>query len=211
MLLFCVMFFVLLTGILGSRNLNNINRSVNTIYNDRLIPAADVYYISHNLHNKMAVLNEMLEENNADAQKVNKLEAINKKISGLLSDFEDTYLVKGETVFIDNFKRSYTAYNNAEATALRLIKGGQVSAAQMIYNNDLKDAHNNSLKVLDELINIQSNVGHDIIKESQLNANVFNLLSKLQIAVAIVIGALITRLVMSSRLTTIPAEKYKLN
>ncbi|RVU00353.1 hypothetical protein EOD41_12800 [Mucilaginibacter limnophilus] len=211
MLLFCVMFFVLLTGILGSKNLNSMNRSVNTIYNDRLIPAADVYYISHHLHNKMALLNDMLGKNNVDVNTVNQLKAIHNKISGLLSDFENTYLVKGETASIANFKHSYSTYNHAEATALGLIKSGEASAARLVYDNELKQAHKGSLKVLDQLINIQSNVGKDIIKQSEFNANVFNLLSKLQIVVAIVIGVLITRLVMSSRIANIPAENYKLN
>ncbi|RYY35653.1 MAG: hypothetical protein EOP46_09265 [Sphingobacteriaceae bacterium] len=209
-LLLCVMFFVMLTSLLGNTNLARINRAVNTIYNDRLIPASDVYYISTNLHDKKSMLESMLHARNTAVNETT-MKKFDKKINTLLTHYEHTYLVQGEARFIHDFKNSYAAYNNAEASVMSLIKAGEFSAAQLVYSNAIKSSHNKNIQVLGELMNIQSHVGKDIIKQSELNASIFSLLSKLQIVVAIVVGILVTRLVMSSRIAQITPEKYTMN
>ncbi|RYZ99179.1 MAG: hypothetical protein EOP47_17485 [Sphingobacteriaceae bacterium] len=211
MLLLCIMFFVILTNLLGSNNLDNINRSVNSIYNDRLIPATDVYYISDYLHKKKSLLDNIVITKGEYQKAVAELKDINVKISRLVAHYENTYLVNGEIQFISDFKTTYNAYNTTEAGIIRLIKAGEVSEAQHVLNNDVSRLHHQNIQTLGKLVSIQSNVGRDLIKQSESNANIFSLLSSLQIILAIVIGGMVVRLVMASRLTNAVHEKYTMN
>ncbi|RCH53746.1 hypothetical protein DJ568_16030 [Mucilaginibacter hurinus] len=210
-LLLSIMFFVILTNVLGSHNLENINRSANSIYKDRLIPATDVYYISDHLHRKKALLESYLVVEGKNAGIVNELKQLNQRITERITHFETTYLVNVEGKFISHFKANNKQYNGAEQEVLHLVKSGNMVQAKAVFDSRVKTSHEKNIATLGKLMNIQSDVGKDLIKDSQFYTSSFNLLSTLQLILAGVIGALIVKLVMAARLTTPQTEKYTMN
>ncbi|GAA4319949.1 hypothetical protein GCM10023149_18950 [Mucilaginibacter gynuensis] len=211
MLLFCIMLFAILTSVIGGRNLDNINYSVKSIYNDRLIPATDLYYISDNLHSKKALLESALNNSENVTATHQQLKYINASISKLITQFEGTYLVKSEPEFIDQLKHNNKLLTVAEASIIRLLAANQHAEAHAVYDQNVLNTHKNSITLLSKLINIQSAVGKDLIKQSAFNASSFNLLSTLQILVSVIIGMLIIKLVIASKLNNTVYKKYNMN
>jgi hypothetical protein len=167
-LLFCVMFFIVITSVLSSKNMDRINESINSIYADRLVPATDVYYISDHLHNKKALLENLLLNAGDCKAAANRLRDINKKINTLVVRFEHTYLVNGESEFISEFKTNHNRYNRNEANAINLISSGNLPAAKQLFNTEIKASHERSINTLGKLISIQSKCGQITYRELKI-------------------------------------------
>ncbi|MBC8053712.1 MAG: MCP four helix bundle domain-containing protein [Sphingobacteriaceae bacterium] len=211
-LLGVIMAVVVLVNLVLQKNISDINRSVNSIYNDRLIPATDIFYLSENLHNRQLVIEKFLYRNEHDVKHLRlSLKGYSTKIDQLVSKYEKTYLVDEESVFLNNFKKNIQQYASLEDKMLSLMAQNRQTEGLRLYETEGRIALQNTISQLSDLTTIQSAVGSKLVNDTKGIVATSNFLSDLQIALAVIIGAIITALVVSSKIINQPQAKFKWN
>jgi hypothetical protein len=212
LLLGVIMCVVVLFNLVLQKNISDINQSVNSIYNDRLIPATDIFHLSENLHSKQTVLEKFLYQNSYNASELEAtLQASNIKIGLLINKYEKTYLVDEESVFLKNFKKSIADFSTVEQQMLSLSKAGGKAEALRLYERQGRGQLEATIIQLSDLNTIQSAVGGKLVSDTKGIVATSNFLSNLQMVLAIIIGVMITSLVVSSKIISQSQAKFKWN
>ena len=208
-LLFCIMCCTLLIRFLEDKSVEKINESFISMYNDRLVPATDLYFIAENLYYKNEILQETLLGNGTvhPSTGMVKMNKHNRKIDSVINKYELTLLVEQEKSFLNDLKKALTVQQGLETKILNMagIEG------RAIYESMGRNAANQTLVKLSDLIKIQSKVGHDLIKGSKIFVSGTKVYSTLQVILAIVIGIMIVAIVSASNAVKVQNEKFNLN
>ncbi|HYG37150.1 MAG TPA: MCP four helix bundle domain-containing protein [Cytophagales bacterium] len=212
-LLTCSMAIILVTNILWKNNLEDIDKSFSSIYNDRLIPVRDLFYVAKNLHTKELLMEQFFADD--DAQETTKLRAqlnlSNAKVDSLISKYEKTYFVEEELVCLKTLKSKLENYFETEESILFAIDHGSKEAGRAIYLKEGKGLIEDTEFQLRALINVQSAVGQDLIKDSKVDISSSGLLATIQIVIVLLIGIFIYALIYSSKVVNQRSEKFNLN
>ncbi|WP_431294817.1 MCP four helix bundle domain-containing protein [Pedobacter sp. P26] len=208
-LLFCIMCCTLLIRFLEDKSVEKINESFISMYNDRLVPATDLYFIAENLHYKNEILQEILLGNGAvhPSTGMIKMNKHNRKIDSVINKYELTLLVKQEKSFLNDLKKAITVQQGLEAKILNMAG----TEGKIIYESVGRNAAKQTLAKLSALIKIQSKVGNELIKGSEIFVSGTKVYSTLQVILAIVIGIMIVAIVSASNAVKIQSEKFNLN
>jgi hypothetical protein len=214
LLLTAVMALVGLTNFLERRNIEKLDQTFSSIYHDRLIPATDIFYITESLYNRRLLMEQFLYADNSgltiDALKMN-LDFHEASINKLVDKFSKTFLVKDESVELNNFKVGLKNYDRHEQQILEAHQTQSRDAARHLYEQHGKKELLGTIKHLEELTEIQSTEGLAMMHGSQDIASNSSILLTLQIAVAIFIGIMIQALIMASNTTNTKGQHYNLN
>ncbi|RAJ94260.1 chemoreceptor-like protein with four helix bundle sensory module [Larkinella arboricola] len=212
-LLTSIMALVVLCSFLSNSAIKHINQSFSSIYQDRLIPAVDMVYLSENLYTKRLSLEKYLFSNTdvTLAQVSEQLHRRDRAIDSLLRDVEKTFLVAEEAKSLHTFKNHVKDYTVLENRILQLSQDGQKEAGHALFNGRGAAMFQESIQCLNALTRIQSTVGRSLMNESQSESSQFNLLSSLQISVAIIIGLVILGLIYNSKMITQEKQPFHLN
>ncbi|MBB6237241.1 hypothetical protein HDC90_001861 [Pedobacter sp. AK013] len=208
-LLFCIMCCTLLIRFLEDKSVERINESFISMYNDRLVPATDLYFIAENLYYKNEILQDILLDNGIIHPSVGmvKMNKHNRKIDSVINKYELTLLVKQEKSFLNDLKSALTIQQGLEAKILNVAG----TEGRTIYESLGRKATNQTLAKLSALIKIQSKVGNELIKGSEIFVSGTKIYSTLQVILAIVIGIMIVAIVSASNAVKIQNEKFNLN
>lgn len=209
-LLFCIMCCTLMIRFLEDKSVEKINDSFISMYNDRLIPATDLYFIAENLYYKNAILQELLLGNDAaeGSTMLVNMNNHNRKIDSVINKYGLTFLVKQEKNYLNEFKKALLVQQRIEATMLNMASAEE---GRSIYESTGKKAVNQTLAKLSALIKIQSKVGNELIKGSKIFVSGTKVYSTLQVILAIVIGIMIVNIVSASNMVKITNDKFNLN
>ncbi|RZK64507.1 MAG: hypothetical protein EOO95_10855, partial [Pedobacter sp.] len=118
-LLFCIMCCTLLIRFLEDKSVNKINESFISMYNDRLVPATDLYFVAENLYHKNTILQDALVNN--ESQSLNsqlQIKKHNQKIDSVINKYELTLLVKQEKAFLKDLKIALNIQGQLESKML---------------------------------------------------------------------------------------------
>jgi hypothetical protein len=213
LLLTGIMTVIIFTTLVLKNNIRGIDQSSNSIYQDRLIPAVSIVYLSENLYSKRLLIKKYIStEKVASSVEIREqLNAYNVAIDSLIRDFEKTYLVQDESKSLHAFKRCHHAYSRLEQQVIQFHEQGNKLAENELFDGQSSVTFQQGIAHLNELISIQSVVGQKLIKESQSEASQVNILSTLQIAVAIIIGLVILGLIHSAKLVDQDSQPFHLN
>lgn len=208
-LLFCIMCCTLLIRFLEDKSVEKINESFISMYNHRLVPATDLYFIAENLYYKNEILQETLLGNGAvhPSTGMVKMNKHNRKIDSVINKYELTLLVKQEKSFLNDLKKALTVQQGLEAKILNMAG----TEGRAIYESMGRNAANQTLAKLSALIKIQSKVGNELIKGSEIFVSGTKVYSTLQVILAIVIGIMIVAIVSASNAVKVQNEKFNLN
>lgn len=208
-LLFCIMCCTLLIRFLEDKSVKKINESFISMYNDRLVPATDLYFIAENLYHKNAILQDALSDEGSihPAVSMLKINKHNRKIDSVINKYEMTLLVKQEKSFLSDLKNALHAQKQIEDKVLGLTAG----KGKDIYDEAGRDAATQTLAKLSALIKIQSNVGDELIKDSKIFVSGTKIYSMLQVVLAIVIGVMIVAIISASNMVKIQHDRFNLN
>lgn len=209
-LLFCIMCCTLMIRFLEDKSVEKINDSFISMYNDRLVPATDLYFIAENLYYKNAILQEILLGNDAvqGSTLLVKMNKHNQKIDSVISKYERTFLVKQEKSYLNELKKALLVQQHLET---KMLNGAGAEEGRTIYISTGKNAINQTLAKLSALIKIQSKVGNDLIKDSRIFVSGTKVYSTFQVVLAIMIGIMIVYIVSASNMVKITSDKFNLN
>ncbi|GAB3934550.1 hypothetical protein GCM10028804_52120 [Larkinella terrae] len=207
------MLLIVLSTFLSRRNINDIDKSFSSIYRDRLVPAVDMVYLSENLYTKRLILERYLFSSaHSSPQEINRLlKKQNRSIDSLLTNYEKTFLIAEEAKSLQLFKNRVNQYGQLENKILHCVQTGYKETGCELFNEKGSVVFQQLIKGLNDLITIQYTEGQSLVKESKSESSQFNLISTLQIAIAIFIGLLILGLIYNSRITTHDKQPFHLN
>jgi len=211
-LLLGIMVTVVLFSFIERRNIEAINNSVASIYNDRLVPATDIFYLTETTYNKRLEMEKLLFSGKMGLQAFRgKEEEHNRAIKTLVASFQKTYLVNEEDAFLKGFIRKTEQYFLVEEKIVALVAAGDIKQAIALYENQGQGLLKESIHNLSALAKIQTKVGNELMKDSKGIMASSDLLSTLQMSVVIVLGVLIVVLVTASKLVSPHARNFNLN
>ncbi len=213
MLLFFIMTCSILIRILEDKSVKKMNASFISLYNDRLIPAMDLYHIVDNLYARRNMLETAMYTNGAlQALDLKTSTAqYNYKIDSLLSKYEKTYLVQQEKAHLYDLKQDLQHTLGMEQTVLNHIRNNDAAAARRLYEQTGKNLFAKATTQLTRLIDTQKQVGNEIITETERIVSGTKIYGNLQLALAILIGILIVGILFTSNVVNIRNDKFNLN
>lgn len=212
-LLFFIMTCSVLIRILEDKSVKNMNESFVTLYNDRLIPAMDLYHIVENLYARRNIIENILYSRAAaiDLDLKQNLSRYNHNIDSLLKKYEKTYLVQQEKVQLQDLKQNLSSILAMEQKLVSNIYNNQAASALQIYENQGKRLFSSATMHLTKLIDTQKQVGNEINEQTEKIVSGTKIYSNLQLVLAIMIGILIVGILFTSNVVNIRSDKYNLN
>jgi hypothetical protein len=213
LLLSGIMVLIVLSTFLSRSNINDIDKSFSSIYKDRLIPAVDMVYLIENLYTKRLLVEKHLiaTTNSTPAEIKALLKTKNQSIDSLIRNYEKTFLIAEEAKSLHAFKNQITKYALLENRILHLSESGNKDAGNELFNGKGSQTFQHAITYLNELTNIQYTEGQSLVKESKTESSQFNLISSLQIAVAIIIGLMILGMIYNSKIIRHERQPFHLN
>ena len=214
-----VMLAIILGILLSRRNIDGINKAVSSIYQDRLIPATSIIYLTENLYSKRLSLEKLvLSENKAGVVQVGiLLEKHNVEIDSLIKAFEKTYLTRREAEVLGAFKNKMEVYGLLEKKILGLQLSGDPQSGKIMFEEAGATTFHKALGDLNELAKIQSAIGGELIRKTEHDFAGFTLMSFLQLSLAIIVGLFILIMINNARIVNQPkvsggsGSKFNLN
>ncbi|WP_316736642.1 MCP four helix bundle domain-containing protein [Pedobacter aquatilis] len=207
-LLFCIMCCTLLIRFLEDKSVTKINDSFISMYNDRLVPATDLFFIAENLYHKNSLLQDAFGSDKTNSSTIiSKIEGHNRKIDSVINKYELTFLVKQEKAFLNDLKNALKTQHQMELQLFNVAE----DEAERIYETVGRKTFAQTLTQLSKLIKIQSKVGDELIKDSKIFVSGTKVYSFFQVLLAIAIGALIVNIVSASNVVKVQQDKFNLN
>lgn len=213
MLLFGIMACTILIRILEDKSVKNMNASFLSMYNDRLVPATDFFYMAEQIHAKSYILEDGL-MNSAVFQSDsirNELAGHNVILDSLITKYGKTLLVKQEKQGLDVLKNILVQSSEIEESILQMVQRHSVAAGKALYHSRGRTIYRESIQKLTELIGVQTQVGQELIEDSAFMVSGSKIYSSMQIALAVLIGILIVAIVFTSNVVNISNEKFNQN
>lgn len=204
LLLFCIMACTILIRLLEDKSIKDMGTSFVSMYNDRLVPATDLFLISEKIHAKRHLLASTAGKPSPII--LQKSATIDRSIDSLLTKYEKTFLVKSEQRHLQGLKTSL-----AESRALELKIQENASSASALDLELAKKSYAQISAQLLALTQIQTRVGNELMSESKEILTGSKLYSSIQFALAIVIGILIVSIIFASNAIKVNQEKFNLN
>ncbi len=159
-ILLLIMTTILLGNLYERHNFNTLDKSISSIYQDRLMPATYIYELSNHFYKKRLLLEHYAEYTSAHLQKKNLLH--DAAINSLLQDYEKTYLTEEESMHWAELKHSLHNYNRQYDIAL----ANTWNKKPGLNSGQLNSYFNEMMTGLDALSKIQAGIGHNIEKDS---------------------------------------------
>lgn len=208
-----VMLVIVLISYLSGNNIKGIERSVASIYQDRLMPAIDIIHLTDGLYSKRLLVEKHLlkgsGENPADIRE--KLQKYDQKIDSLLKAYEQTYLVEQESKSFLALKNRIVEYSLLEKNIMNFSAAGYHDEGLSLFEGKGGEVFQHTIGRLNELTAIQSEVGEALREASDSEVSLFKLYSTLLILAALVVGGLIIHLIFASKIVNTDRKGFNLN
>ncbi|WP_372919922.1 MCP four helix bundle domain-containing protein [Salegentibacter sp.] len=204
--------FILIAELIENKNLQKIDSDFSSLYEDRLIPASQIYALSDLLHEKQLIF-EHLNENNfrISPTDLKKIEEENLQINKILAEYETTLLVEEEVKHLANFKTNLEAFQEVEAEILYHLENKNFGVAQVLINSRGRKLFNSTNAHLNRLAEIQPEVGRELLADYRSSFGSSSLLYYFKIAITLLFGVFVLRLLGLVNLVSQPKQKFELN
>lgn len=213
LLLGSIMLLVLTSTLLSRNNMEGIDKSFSSLYEDRLIPAVDMVYLTEHLYRKRLLVERyvLLDETPKPGQLAAQLSVHNLRIDSLLGEFRKTYLVEEESLSLLAFQDRLNEYAAVEASIIGLCETGQRPAGQVMYEGRGSALFQSTILRLNELTQIQSSVGKELFKKSHSDVIQSEFLSTIQICMVLIIGLIVLTLIKGAKIISTESRPFHLN
>lgn len=213
-LLFCIMACSVLIRVLEDKNVKNISKALLSMYDDRLVPASDIFYMTEHLYAKKFLMFQLVNDSTPStatlAQLARQMEQHNRQIDSLLNKYEKTYLVDQEKRYLEEFKKQLNHYFVLEGQFFEVSSLG-LSQRIATYRADGGVALDRTLERLSALERLQTQVGRDLMSDAQFVMSGTRFFSTLQLILSIVIGIMVVVLVLESKSVIKKKQPFDLN
>ena len=206
-----MMLFIIIFSLIESYNVTRISRSMKSIYEDRLIPAVDLYTITgHVQNNRHQLFMYLFTESISHEQITEYLKTSSKELDHLIRKYETTHLVKAETNRLIRLKKNL---ENFQRDVLMVVAAAEhdKETAKKMYISSLSVIYDQLSQDLYHLTHVQTSVGKELLTESINSKASSTLITKLQIVITIILGLIIMILIITNKQVLLRQEKYTMN
>ncbi len=203
---------LLITEIIERRSLKSIDKDFSSLYQDRLLPASQIYELSELLHEKRMLLEDIRDDRDFLEQlNLKEIQSYNNQINQVLKEYGQTYLVDREEIYFEDFKKHYEEYSVLENTILQNLREKDLSTAIYLINNNADDYFKILNLDLHNIASIQPEVGEQLMAHYKSSSGITSLLYYFKIALTVLIGIFVLRLLGLEQLLRHPKQKFELN
>jgi hypothetical protein len=206
-----MMFFSIILSLVESYNINKIAKSFNSIYEDRLIPAVDLYTIANHIQDKRQQLFSFLFRDSVSQEVLaSSLKTTDAKLDTLINKYENTFLVKTETNYLAHLKKNLQDFRKEEQALIMTYLKDEEKAKSLYLNRTIL-VYDELNKDLIQLTQVQTQVGKELMAESRKSQASSSFITKLQLFIAIILGLVIMILILTDKQVLLKREKFNLN
>ena len=202
---------LLLTEFIEKRSLKSIDKDFSSLYKDRLLPASQMYELSELLHEKRMLFENVNDNSGVVKFNLTEITAYNNQIDQVLHDYGKTYLVNKEEVYFKDFKKHYQEYLILENTIINNLQEGAYNKADYLINKNAEDFFKILNLDLHNIASVQPEVGEQLMAHYKTSSGITSLLYYFKIALTILIGLFVLRLLGLEQLLRHPRQKFELN
>jgi len=204
---------IILINTVMSRNVSQINQSITSIYNDRMLAGQDISGIIEMIYKNQLLTEEHIRSREpALCQQLEKNLACNQSVAdSLISHFKKTVLTSEERTALKLYEHRHQVHQSLQAQLIALSRAGEKEAAYQAFLQQGRPAFQRVLIPAHQLVAIQASVGKQIYHTVHQDLQTAKLLSHLETSVVIIIGVVILALLKTSHLIIPKAQKYWLN
>ncbi|QKZ15263.1 MCP four helix bundle domain-containing protein [Spirosoma sp. KUDC1026] len=181
---------LILTSIfLSRRRAHNVQETSSSIFEDRLLPTNMLVNLTATVYRKRLLLETYVlatpqPDINATGASLNRL---NRRTDSLLTEFSKTSLTVKEAEQLRLLKQQLAVYNQLEGELSTHLLDQQ-TAQKALFAGSGSTAFGQVAQTLDELANLQVQVGEELLAESRGETNYIYVLTALQIGLVLLIG-----------------------
>jgi CHASE3 domain sensor protein len=203
-----ILVIIMLASLSMNQAIQDMDRSLESVFVDRLQPAVDLVFLSERLHHRRMVMQGYLTGSMPfyDAEAVESLHKDNSESDRLISSFEKTLLIPMEVEKLAYFKSRMKAYQLLENSVLELI-----DQAKVLFEQQGGVIFQEGVITLHSIAQIQSDTGKKVVKSAHRQAAGGLINTFLLIAVCITIALVILGLLRSEGITNQNSEMFHLN
>lgn len=161
LVLYIVLLVVMFNNFSERKDYDDLDRTISSIYNDRLMPAGFLFKLNDHLYQKKITLQAAVLDDKTDFKEI---ENHNNEIGTLMKDYEKTYLTKNEEEQWETFKAHLTQYNSSEDAFIQTWS--QHHSANLRHQDQMKSSFNAALLCLNKLNDIQATEGRILQRHS---------------------------------------------
>lgn len=213
--LFAIMACTILIRFLEDESVKSMNTSFVSLYNDRLVPATDLFYIAEYSFAKKYAMDNFLYAVHGDRAQAQHLKQefykLDAGIDSLIRKYEKTFMVKPERQHFQELKGMLSSVMKTEQAVIALTISHTLEEGRALYETAGRESSKRTVEKLTELMHIQTQVGQELIQSSASMVSRSNLYSAMQMVLAIMIGVLIVGIISASNVTQIRQDKFNLN
>lgn len=203
---------LLITEFIEKRSLKSIDQDFSSLYQDRLLPASQIYELSEILHEKRMLFEDIKHNGDYNAAfNLNEIKTYNSKMDQVLQDYSQTYLVEREKVYFEDFQKHYKEYLVLENTILENLREEDFTTASYLINKNANDYFKVLNLDLHNIASIQPEVGQQLMAHYKSSSGITSLLYYFKIALTILIGVFVLRLLGLEKLLRQPKQQFELN
>lgn len=213
-LLFGVMACTILIRLLEDKSIKNMNKAFISLYNDRLIPATDLFYLAENLYAKRYILEAVVEhqpKKESQQELLKRLVKHDANINSLLKKYEQTVLTQQEKTYLLELKAKLKENKQIEDQIIASEKAQTGADNKSLFETTALTSFNSINSKLAELTFLQTKVGEELLKDSKYLVSGSKLYSTIQFILAIIIGILIVSIIFASNVVKTTNQKFNLN
>lgn len=186
-LLVLVFVIVLAKNIIDRNNVLELGDSFSAVYRDRLMAESYIYHFSDHLYQKKLLLTNHTQ---ADAGVKQTLDKHNKEINEIIVRYDETKLTETESNYFKELKKNL---HDLVALENDYLQNANSSTKQLI-----DQQFTIALSNLNQLSAIQTAEGKKLMEGSKKIISESTLLTKLELAILIIIGLIIQVLIFAS-------------
>ncbi len=194
-----------------NHTIGKINEEFKSVYDDRLVPAADIARLVERFYQNQILLEQHLHVQSATekASIQQEVEQHNKTIAQLIAKYSVTYFTEKEEAYFKEFASANKQLQNLQT---QILESDNQSIATGIYNKAYKAQIHTLLEQLHLLTSLQEEVGQELYLTAERQVKLLKMISSLVIAIAMIIALFVGSLMQSSRkIAAVKPQKFHLN
>lgn len=204
---------IIIANLLEKSQANEVDKSLISMYNDRIIPAKDISAMLGNLYKNQLLLQEHIHSSGTIrySEIERELEINDEKSDSLTVKFAKTFLVDEEATELNKYKNKIDAYRAIQNEIVTLSRQGMKTEAVAYYHQHSRHTFQGLITHIDKLADIQARVGQKLYQTSHEKLAGAKMLYSLEIAIAIIIGLIVHILLKASTVIKIRPQNSSLN
>ncbi len=183
-----VLILTIIVGATGYYGMHKIIPSMESMYNDRLVPTMEISNIVRSMYSmRIYIVDHYISQNEEEMKNYeNKIAICDSTIKENLDRYSKTYLVDQEIKKLADFQKSLSEYYSLRLEVIKLSSGNKKDEAKVLIFGNAKEKFATALNNAEALLQIQNDVAIQLNESSEKTAS-----SATYTLIAVIITALL--------------------